>query len=1346
MKDNLFNLLKKRLFLFWACVLLCVFPCHAGGEIYDVWDGTSMTAITPIGDVYTVNSAAELRWVAQQNNVESGFAGKTIRLGANIDLAGYSWQPIGSATVPFAGTFEGQHHLIRGLRLFTGSDGVGLFGYIGASGHVSNIGISGGNIIADSQRRVGALAGVCLGNISSCWSSAEISVSGYVTGGLVGEMMSGSHLTNAYCSGLVLHASDTMGVLAGRNAGTITRAYTTGYAKNGYGFVGIDNGGSYSDCYYDRKLYYQEQGFVNSGITPKDATREMFSIMTGKAGWVTTADKYPQLSGFETTDASLLSVAPIFLDTVADNPSSLATVHHANNLLGNFGIYTAGHTITWATQRPADVQWIDFVNDEDTAYVTRPCSETDVLATLSLGNENKVMYFRLERIEDFKVGIFGNKKSYSKNTSTLCFDAEINLKDSAVMSLAQKGWTNHYYTVVQYGFDSNNDTIVLDTLLNDVLRNDYSTWYNSYQVPTDSAGRFFLRSFVHDDGCVLDLLPNNGRFAYTVLPKFVPGTIPTAHDTLYLAAGSATTDILSFAAASGGNGKINYVWNVNEVATDSTSEDLSGWRFTKKGTYVFTRTDRDSLCAEELADGADTIVVFDEFKAGKVNPVSSKNFEKVFCTVEDAEAYTATATAATGGSETYHYRWYTLSGSTLTEISGATEQNLSLSLLHPTAGTTYTLVRKAEDDTRFTSLTRSGDSLVVRIGLPFNKGSITNRTDTLYLNKGAVKVTVASTAAATGGDGNISYRWTVNGAAVTDANQPSLTDYSITTAGTYTFTRTDRDSLCHSEQADGKYTVVVFDAFVAGAVNDAGEQTFCTVQDAQAFVVNGTNATGGSGKYQYQWYTLSGSTLTAIPSATSRDLPLADVTLTAGNDYTFIRKDKDDTRFTSLTQASGRQTIHILPVLDAGAIENVDKGHVCIEHDATTVLVRINETQPASGAGTLQYRWLRLNGSETMEVGTGAVLSYVALLSEFETDVVYTYVREVQYADCGWLRSSGQVTMSFGQKLYGERALTACIAQKPFVFTWYDSRGNAFSHTFTNEGEQHTFTDEYAAGGCPADTVYTIHFVDIPFIHLDAEANLCQTTGTISLNFETASGTPDVFHITYSPDLAKYMGRIDTTGIINIPGTIVIKNVPMIGVGDCYLHVEVGNSGGDMLNAANVCYSSVATVQMHVTLGGYVHSKYDRVLFVDNNPNNDELPSPKLHFTAYQWYKNGVKQEGQTGQYYHEDGNALNGVYYAMLTADDGNTYQSCDIIMPEENTYATSQSIVYPTIVSAGDRLHIQCLNAKVSLYNATGDCMMTLTMQEQQTINAPKQAGVYYIRIVDNEGGSYTEKIIVR
>ena len=336
--------------------------------------------------------------------------------------------------------------------------------------------------------------------------------------------------------------------------------------------------------------------------------------------------------------------------------------------------------------------------------------------------------------------------------------------------------------------------------------------------------------------------------------------------------------------------------------------------------------------------------------------------------------------------------------------------------------------------------------------------------------------------------------------------------------------------------------------------------------------------------------------------------------------------------------------------------------------------------------------------------------------------------------------------MSFGQKLYGERALTACVAQKPFVFTWYDTKGNAFSHTFTTEGEQHTFTDEYAAGGCPADTVYTIHFVDIPFIHLDAEANLCQTTGTISLNFETASGTPDIFHITYSPDLAKYMGSTDTTGIINIPGTIVIKDVPMIGVGDCYLHVEVGNSGGDMLNAANVCYSSVATVQMHVTLGGYVHSKYDRVLFVDNNPNNGELPSPKLHFTAYQWYKNGVKQEGQTGQYYHEDGNALSGVYYAMLTADDGTTYQSCDVIMPEENAYAAPQSIVYPTIVNTGEVLHIQCPNADVNFYNATGDCMMILSTQEQQTVNAPKQSGVYYIRIVDNEGGVYTEKIIVR
>lgn len=84
---------------------------------------------------FIIRDAADLAQVAYLvNNGENNFSGKTILLGAPIDLSAHYWVPIGTTVKPFMGSFDGQGHTISGMKI--GGDGTtdyvdsGLFGYI----------------------------------------------------------------------------------------------------------------------------------------------------------------------------------------------------------------------------------------------------------------------------------------------------------------------------------------------------------------------------------------------------------------------------------------------------------------------------------------------------------------------------------------------------------------------------------------------------------------------------------------------------------------------------------------------------------------------------------------------------------------------------------------------------------------------------------------------------------------------------------------------------------------------------------------------------------------------------------------------------------------------------------------------------------------------------------------------------------------------------------------------------------------------------------------------------------------------------------------------------------------
>ena len=124
------------------------------------------------GNTATIKDADTLKALARMvNSGKDSMTGKTITLGANINLENAAWTSIGTGTNPFKGTFNGRngstYYTISGLN----GD---LFGVV--NGIIQYVTISGG-----TGRLVGELES---GTVQYCMSTAEVTGS---AGGLVGR-------------------------------------------------------------------------------------------------------------------------------------------------------------------------------------------------------------------------------------------------------------------------------------------------------------------------------------------------------------------------------------------------------------------------------------------------------------------------------------------------------------------------------------------------------------------------------------------------------------------------------------------------------------------------------------------------------------------------------------------------------------------------------------------------------------------------------------------------------------------------------------------------------------------------------------------------------------------------------------------------------------------------------------------------------------------------------------------------------------------------------------------------------------------------------------------------------
>lgn len=177
----------------------------------------------------TITTVDELK--AFRNAVNSGtsYQYQNIYLKADLNLNDEAWTPIGNATNPFKGNFEGWGHKISNLKVEGSNDYAGLFGYIDG-GSVRDVGVEGSGVAGGLY--VGGICGYLKsGEISSCYSNIAVSGTQYV-GGLCGY--SEGKIENCWHQGNVTASKDSE-VNAGGLVGEV--------------LVGDVNGGSLERCF-----------------------------------------------------------------------------------------------------------------------------------------------------------------------------------------------------------------------------------------------------------------------------------------------------------------------------------------------------------------------------------------------------------------------------------------------------------------------------------------------------------------------------------------------------------------------------------------------------------------------------------------------------------------------------------------------------------------------------------------------------------------------------------------------------------------------------------------------------------------------------------------------------------------------------------------------------------------------------------------------------------------------------------------------------------------------------------------------------------------------------------------
>jgi len=684
----------------------------------------------------------------------------------------------------------------------------------------------------------------------------------------------------------------------------------------------------------------------------------------------------------------------------------------------------------------------------------------------------------------------------------------------------------------------------------------------------------------------------------------------------------------------------------------------------------------------------------------------------------------------------------------------------------------------------------------------FDPGDLTSETDTIYGDY-PKEVHIESLNDAVGGEGPYLYRWHMSQLTIDYLNNDTTVisdsvqlkdapdfhemDTILDQPGEYFFYRTSRDLYCNVEQyiaTRGYRHYVVFDSLKAGAIQEITTE-ICANGDFPT-IRERVKPTGGNGIYQYRWL-MDGNIITGAdqPSLNPNKFDLATM---PGATYTFTRQVKDTTGLMDWTQSDGIYTIKIKRPLDPGKLYN-DNHSACFLDSLDLAKGLRLYTEGSTYDSTLNYRWLLYNNDadtliQILDINKPS-LSGDSCHLDFHIDSLpqqLKIIRQVYDPECSsdWVNSEGEEIISLGKYKNHYVRYILCEKDLPYQGTYTFEDGETQPFKFTKDNLHFVLTGKTARGCTEYAYIHALIIKKVD-IELDSVIDICQDKEYINLPVKNVPDDDSDIYF-YITDQNGWRGIDQLHGFINEDNTISLPSFytkqhhsdiyfqffKLYSDRDYYYYYgyyynlyEDSTVYDKSFNAYITTYNMAwdesdlfcqipDTVRLNINLAGYIHQKWNDVLYIDNNDKNGYPDAySDLLFSAYQWYKDGEKIDGATGQVYNEQG-GLNGVYYAILTDTAGNQYRTCDYeVRPTGLDNAENELSVCPNIISQGQSFTINATtDGNIQIVSLTGKILHS----QKHIANIPTNidiqlpSGLYMICMTTDKGKIYHSHLVVK
>lgn len=322
------------------------------------WDGETRDE-KPSGegtqtDPYQIGSGAELAWLANAVNNASGGTKFYVVLTDDIDLGNQPWTPIGKDFYEFSGAFDGNGHVVEGLKVSNVAD-AGLFGAAKGAA-IKNLVVRGSVTGTDNAAGILAKAKNEACTIENCGNEAAVTVTksgGGNAGGILGITFTDVQIARCYNRSAVTSTGSTsssraggiVGYISGNGTAKVNTCYNTGnITSDSYAagvFAGYSLSLTVSSCYNTGKIRGKNLSYTGAFTTGSSDTAENSFYLAGSIP-----------TGAKTNDATPISDGAELLEQLdklgADNWKTVRGVNNGYPVLAWQTDETPAATVTMA--------------------------------------------------------------------------------------------------------------------------------------------------------------------------------------------------------------------------------------------------------------------------------------------------------------------------------------------------------------------------------------------------------------------------------------------------------------------------------------------------------------------------------------------------------------------------------------------------------------------------------------------------------------------------------------------------------------------------------------------------------------------------------------------------------------------------------------------------------------------------------------------------------------------------------------------------------------------------------------------------------------------------------------